>query len=283
MQEETAQFMFETEAELKTYYPLEFCLIVESRLKKRKEIVSKIRGSGLFRNIFEPESVAAALVLIDQRPLDVCIIGPSLSIDSTELIVKHAAKSSFQNNIAFLAFGRDNPTDLERLSNLGITHSLPPRTTPRVFYEGLARAVLTSNFGSEDERVQHFDENSPFSIRIKNRDQKNPENKFGNLVIIDCVDDNDENYAKYMFGHVMNRAHSAENLKTESLEEIREFVQQLAINNRESKLFQDFLNYFNRAYGEWFTDAFLYNPKEADQRLRTKVLKYGNKHTSTSQ
>ena len=149
MQEDTAEFMFETEAELKTYYPLEFCLIVESRLKKRHEIVSRIRGSGLFRNIFEPESVTAALLLIDQRPLDVCIIGPSLSIESVEIIVEHAAKSNFQSNIAFLAFGRDNRSDLEKLATLGVKHSLPPRTTPRVFYEGLARAVLSSNFGSE--------------------------------------------------------------------------------------------------------------------------------------
>lgn len=259
--------------EVINYHPLKSCAVIDSRLMIRRQIMQKLQATALFEAVSEPKTLADALNILKEEGVDVCIIGPSVSIASIIDFLKKAQSDEMPKDCAFVGISRDNPYENQKLIEAGMHGILDSELSARNLYEGLAKAILLANHGPDDEYLKFFDKDSPFASRYNNIESILSDSQ-ARVMVIDCFDGNDPRLANLLFSSTLHRKKAFEGPDPTEIESLRVTILQMATAFKGSKRYEKFCDYINKSYRNWWADAYEHSTEYANTKLRERIMSF---------
>lgn len=119
-------------------------LIVESRFSLRKALVRDFDSVGAVSRIYEATSVRDGIEYLSSRPVDTCLLGPSLTLPTAEDFIREGRRRSQKRELLIFAV-RPQVESPQRLLDAGLDAVIPNSYEPGAFTEIVTKAIATSD------------------------------------------------------------------------------------------------------------------------------------------
>ncbi len=245
--------------------PITSGLVVDSSLVSRRQLVYDLREHGLVGDVVEAQSVNNGLDTLISKPLDLCIMGPSLSeLSSVDFVTR--GKLVAPKSCAFVAVVRKNRVPSQSLCEAGadalIEYPYTKQTLTSVVTETIQTVRALCPAGSQPNEadlqallLSQAIETLPVSLIRTARRIK--------IIAADITQDKLSLAAN---------GDPSPTIKT-ALEHALESA--LCIDTEEAKTVGSFEHNFVKALVEWFTDRVHYSERVCNEKLRRRLLGFG--------
>ncbi len=263
--------------------PLSLCTVVDARLSSRKEIVSKIKATGLFEDVIEPETLSDALGVLASQNVDTCIVGPTLTQSGAQHFLKSARAITQATDCAFVVVVDERnmseaESPLETLNSSAHTVLSAP-CSARMYADGVGRAVhnAAEKNTSKVKKLEAYFESQPIGQSInKGESATAKDGSYGTGV--NTLLRSEENISK-LFEAVLGRQMSAKEaakIPPEAIATLKLLIAEVVKRKSKSRRFTQFARFLEVCIHDWVEDILERPDCDANKRLRWKLLLYAD-------
>lgn len=249
------------------YPALPRCMILESSYSQRTQVLKSLKTVNLFQEVIEARSVKDGIEKLRNEDYDLCIIGSSVSKETTAEFLKQSVNISRNRDCGFVKLVQEKDVSILMAELPSIPHGyLEYPCTSQKFFDGLVLAVVRANA------------NSPWTRLKKEQDEKSesePKNKLATQRLQDIkstfVDLQHivQGYIRGDYG-LDDEGHP----DAAAIVAIAAATEKFLGSHQQSKSLEGFKNYFNAALTIWFEDLVRYNVDDATRSLKQRLQAY---------
>jgi hypothetical protein len=143
--------------------PLSTCLIIDFRLTSRERLKSLIESTNLFETIVFPDTSPAALEIFAKSSIDLCVFGPSVSIEKIRDLQEKVYRLAHTRDCGLMGFSSKTSYNLEETLHSALEYPCSQESLNLGIVSALARS-----HGGTLPIAKRYDEQTKDPILLRN-------------------------------------------------------------------------------------------------------------------